>query len=151
MVVEMSAWYRPLDWLILDSDLAWSHAAFKATTPEGDHIPGAVESVASLGVAVDHPSGWTGGLRLRHFGPAPLIEDDSVRSDGTTVVNLRLGRTLTRHVRLALDVYNLLDSTDNDISYYYDSQLAGEAGAVGDCTFIPSSRAPGGWPCTAPF
>ena len=63
----------------------------------GDHIPGAVERVASFGLAIEHPRGWAGGVRVRHFGPAPLVEDGSVRSDGTTVVNLRAGYALACH------------------------------------------------------
>ena len=63
--------------------------------PAGDRIPGAVENVASVGLAIDHPSGWFGGARFRHFGKAPLIEDDSVRSDPTTLVNLEAGYRIT--------------------------------------------------------
>ena len=36
------------------------------------------------GPTADHPSGWFGGARLRYFGAAPLIEDNSVRSEPTT-------------------------------------------------------------------
>jgi outer membrane receptor protein involved in Fe transport len=135
--VDAGVWYRPLSWLIVDADLAWSHARFVGTPSDEEHIPGAVERVASLGVAVEHPRGWSAGLRFRHFGPAPLIEDNSVRSDGTTVVNLRAGYELTPRCALALDVYNLLDSEDDDISYYYDSQLPGEAAPVADIHFHP--------------
>ena len=39
---------------------------------------------------VDHPRGWFGGARLRYFGAAPLIEDNSVRSDDA-VVNADVG------------------------------------------------------------
>jgi outer membrane receptor protein involved in Fe transport len=135
--VEVGMWYRPLRWLILDSDLAWSHARFEGTDPGEDHIPGAVESVASVGLAVEHPRGWTAGLRVRHFGPAPLIDDNSVRSDDTTVVNLRAGYEFTPRLGIALDVYNLFDSADDDISYYYYSLLPGEAAALADVHFHP--------------
>lgn len=63
---------------------------------------------------------------MRHFGSAPLVEDNSVRSNPTTLVNLgtywQRGRT-----KLGLDVLNLFDSHDNDITYYYTSRLAGES------------------------
>ena len=72
--------------------------ASREPDPAGDFIPGAVESVASVGVAVQHPSGWFGGARFRHFGEAPLIEDDSVRSDPTTVVNFEVGPALRQAV-----------------------------------------------------
>lgn len=135
--VELGAWYRPRDWLIVDADLAFSDAAFTGDDRAGDYIPGAVERVASLGVAFDHPRGWSGGLRLRHFGAAPLVEDGSVRSDATTVVNLRLGYAVTPRIGLALDVYNLFDSEDNDITYYYESRLPGEPQPVADIHFHP--------------
>jgi hypothetical protein len=61
---------------------------------------GAVESVVSVGLAVDHPSGWSGGARLRHFGSAPLIEDDSVRWDPTTLVNLEARYPITNNIQL---------------------------------------------------
>jgi outer membrane receptor protein involved in Fe transport len=93
--------------------------------------------VASLGVAVQHPGGWFGGARFRHFGAAPLIEDDSVRSDATTVMNLEVGRRFGPRFSVSLAAYNLLDSRDNDITYFYESQLPGETSPVGDRHFHP--------------
>ena len=92
--VELGVYMTPREWLTLDADLAWSHARFSEFDPAGNYIPGAVAGVASIGVALQHPSGWFGGARFRHFGEAPLIEDDSVRSDPTTLVNLELGYRL---------------------------------------------------------
>jgi outer membrane receptor protein involved in Fe transport len=135
--VELGVFVTPREWLTLDADLAWSHGRFSDFDPAGDHIPGAVERVASLGVAVQHPAGWFGGARFRHFGEAPLIEDDSVRSDPTTVVNLEIGRRFGKRFSLALAAYNLFGSTDNDITYFYESQLPGEAQAAEDRHFHP--------------
>ncbi len=135
--VELSAIWNPLSWLIVDADLAWARASFSDTDPAGDRIPGAVESVASLGVAVEHPSGWFGGARFRHFGEAPLIEDNSVRSDPTTLVNLEAGYRFANKYRLSVAVYNLFDSKDSDITYFYESQLANETTPVGDIHFHP--------------
>ena len=112
-------------------------ARFSEFDPAGDHIPGAVESVASVGVAVQHPSGWFGGARFRHFGEAPLIEDDSVRSDPTTVVNLEMGYRFGKRFAVSLAAYNLFDSNDNDITYFYESQLPGEGAPVEDRHFHP--------------
>ncbi len=66
-------------------------------------------------------------LRTRYFGPRPLIEDDSVRSRVSWLVNLRLGVSVDPQTTAALDVLNLLDERDNDIEHYYPSRLAGEA------------------------
>lgn len=135
--VELAAIWNPLSWLIVDADLAWSRARFSEHDPAGDRIPGAVEGVVSLGVAVDHPSGWFGGARFRHFGAAPLIEDNSVRSNPTTLVNLEAGYRIGKRWKVSAALYNVFDSKDNDITYFYESQLAGETEPVEDIHFHP--------------
>lgn len=135
--IEATAIWNPLSWLIVDADLAWSRARFSDFDPAGDRIPGAVENVASVGVAVDHPSGWLGGARFRHFGAAALIEDNSVRSQPTTLVDLEVGYRISPRHRLSAAVYNVFDSDDDDISYFYESQLANESAPVADLHFHP--------------
>jgi outer membrane receptor protein involved in Fe transport len=90
-----------------------------------------------MGIAVQHPSGWFGGARFRHFGSAPLLEDNSVRSDGTTLVNLEAGYRLSKRWKVAAALYNAFDSEDNDITYFYESQLANESEPVADIHFHP--------------
>ncbi len=135
--IEAGAIWNPVSWLILDADLAWSRSRFTERDPAGDRIPGAVENVASVGLAIDHPSGWFGGARLRHFGKAPLIEDNSVKSDATTLVNIEAGYHITKSIQLSAALYNVFDSRDNDITYFYESQLPGEAEPVNDIHFHP--------------
>jgi outer membrane receptor protein involved in Fe transport len=135
--VEAGAIWNPVSWLILDADLAWSRSRFTQSDPAGDRIPGAVENVASVGLAIDHPSGWFGGARLRHFGKAPLIEDNSVKSDPTTLVNIEAGYHITKSIQLSAALYNVFDRRDNDITYFYESQLPGEAAPVNDVHFHP--------------
>ena len=135
--VELGAIWNPASWLIVDADLAWSRSRFTDNDPAGDYIPGAVTSVASVGVAVDHPSGWFGGARFRHFGDAPLIEDGSVRSEPTTLVNLEAGYRIGERWKLSAAVFNVFDSEDNDITYFYESQLPGEPSPVEDIHFHP--------------
>jgi outer membrane receptor protein involved in Fe transport len=135
--VELGAFWTPLDWLILDFDYAWSNARFRGTDPAGDYIPGAVEDVASLGVAVNRSDGWFGGARVRYLGEAPLIEDDSVRSDPTLLVNVEAGYRFNRQWSAFVTVFNLFDTEDNDISYFYESRLPGEATPVEDIHFHP--------------
>jgi outer membrane receptor protein involved in Fe transport len=135
--VELGAFWTPLDWLIVDLDYAWSHARFQGYDPAGDRIPGAVEDVASLGVSVNRNEGWFGGARVRYLGEAPLIEDNSVRSDPTLLVNVEAGYRFNRHWSAFLTVFNLFDVEDNDITYFYESQLPGEATPVEDIHFHP--------------
>ena len=135
--VELGAFWTPYDWLIVDADYAWSHARFTEPDPVGDYIPGAVETVVSLGLTVHRDAGWYGGLRWRYFGPAPLIEDNSVRSHSTSLVNVEAGYHFTPKFSLMATVFNLFDTDANDISYFYDSQLPGETQPVADIHFHP--------------
>ncbi len=89
--VEIGVFYAPFDWLIVDADLAWTRARYADPDPAGDRIPNAVESVASLGMSINRDDIWFGGARVRYFGPAPLIEDNSARSNSTLMVNLEAG------------------------------------------------------------
>jgi outer membrane receptor protein involved in Fe transport len=135
--VELGAFWTPLDWLIVDLDYAWSHARFRGNDPAGDRIPGAVVDVASLGVAVNRDDGWFGGARVRYLGAAPLIEDDSVRSDPTLLVNVEAGYRFSERWSAFVTVFNLFDTEDNDITYFYESRLPGEAAPVEDVHFHP--------------
>ncbi|MGE5471914.1 MAG: TonB-dependent receptor [Bacteroidota bacterium] len=137
--VEWSNLYVLSDWLALDADLAWSHARFRDHDPVvGDYIPGAVAATANLGLTLDNRGPWYGAVRLRYFGPRPLIEDNSVHSAGSALANLRLGYKFDRKTQAVLDIYNLFDRRGHDIEYWYDSQLAGESGPVFDRHVHPS-------------
>jgi len=136
--VELSVYSRPRDWLIVDADYAASKARFRDADPAGERIPGAVEQVASVGVTLQTASGWFGGARLRYLGPAALLEDNSVRSSSSTLVNLEAGRRLGEHWRVSLQLLNAFDRQVNDITYYYESRLPGEAAPVEDLHFHPA-------------
>ena len=84
---RLANYYKLSDWLTIDADLAFAQARFKDNAAEGRRIPGAVEGVASLAVALDNLGPWSGALRLRYFGPRPLSEDNTVRSKATTLLN----------------------------------------------------------------
>jgi outer membrane receptor protein involved in Fe transport len=135
--IELGLYARPTDWMILDADVAWSEPRFRDDDPAGDRIPGAVERVASLGITFDHESGWFGGARLRYLGPTALIEDNSVRAPGSTLVNLEAGRRIGERLRLTLGLFNAFDEDASDIRYFYESQLPGEAAPVEDIHFHP--------------
>jgi len=133
--IEWSNYWRVTPWLDLDLDYAWTQAEFTDEDPAGDYIPGSPEQIVGAGVTVHH-DGWFASLRLRYFGPRPLIEDDSVRSDSTTLVNLGAGYTW-KQLAFTVEVLNLFDSEDHDIDYYYASQLATEGAPVDDIHYHP--------------
>jgi hypothetical protein len=124
--VESATYVRVTPWLNADADIAWSHARFTDTDPAGDRIPGAAEVITSLGVTVEPSSRVFGSLRLRYFGPRPLVEDDRVRSAPTSLLNGQIGVRLSPRLRVVLDAFNLLNADASDIDYYYTSRLPGE-------------------------
>jgi hypothetical protein len=108
--VEWSARWRPKPWMFVDLDVAFNHARFTGSAPEGDYIPGAPDAVVSAGIAVDRYGPWSGAVFLRYIGSYPLSEDNSVRSN----------------------------AQNNDITYFYESRLPGEPSAgVADVHFHP--------------
>jgi len=108
-----------------DVEMSYTNTRFRDRDPAGPEIPGAIPLVLSAGVAARSDGGWVANARLRHFGRYPLIEDDSVRSAGSTLLNLRVGREWGR-LGAYLDVLNALDSRDHDIDYSFASRLPGE-------------------------
>ena len=123
--------------MTFDGSAAFTRARFRGVAVGQDHIPGAVENVVAVGATADFGGGFSGSIRARHFGSAPLIEDNSVRSDPTTLVNIgayyRIGAA-----RIGLDLFNVFDSNDADITYFYSSRLQGEpASGVDDYHLHP--------------
>ena len=135
--VEFSNYYKPLRWLTLDADVAFARARFRDADAAGQRIPGAVEGVASLALAIDGLGPWYGALQMRYFGPRPLIENNSVRSQSTSTLNARIGYRLTQHIKLELEGFNLANRRDAAIEYYYASRLRNEAEARDDRHFHP--------------
>jgi outer membrane receptor protein involved in Fe transport len=136
--VEWANFYLPVAWLTVDFDLAYTQARFTDSDAAGDRIPGAAERVASLAASVDKLGGFFGGLNWRYFGPRPLIEDNSVRSKATSIVNGQVGYNFTKRLRLSLEGFNLFDEQASSIDYYYASRLPGEAAeGIEDIHFHP--------------
>ncbi len=129
---EATLFWRPIDLVTLDFSAATTDAKLVGPASGQTHIPGSVSNVFAAGATVDFPSGVSGSIRVRHFGSAPLIEDASVRSDGTTLVNLSTYYR-TGKLRIGLDLFNAFNSRDADITYFYASRLQGEpAGGIED-------------------
>ncbi|MDR2154838.1 MAG: TonB-dependent receptor [Burkholderiaceae bacterium] len=136
--IEWNNHYAVGKWLLIDLDLAVSRAHFTGAEPAGNRIPGAIEKVASFGVALNDLGPWSAAFQLRYFGPRPLIEDGSARSRSTTLASARVGYRIDKNTRLTLDVFNLFNRKASDIDYYYPSRLPGEpAGGVDDIHFHP--------------
>ncbi|MBA4766600.1 MAG: TonB-dependent receptor [Porphyrobacter sp.] len=134
--VEANLFWRPVPGVVIDAAYSYTDARFVGPGASADAIPGAVPEVIAAGVAVTPVPDLTITARVRHFGSAPLIEDRSVRSDATTLINLA-GYYDLGAMRLGVEVFNLFDSRDADITYFYESRLPGEADGVEDRHFHP--------------
>ena len=132
--VEWNNRWIPLPWLLFDADLAWTHARFK----NGDRVPNSIDRVASIAATLREFGPWSVSLQLRYLGPGPLIEDNSVQSLASTTTNLRIGYHFGPKLEATLDVFNLLNKKNNDIQYFYESQLPGEPAAVADRHIHPA-------------
>ncbi len=135
--IEWSNHYAVTPWLRLEGDLTITNARFSDRDPVGQRVPEAPTTIASAGVTFGEGRGWFGSLRFRYFGSRPLIEDNSVRSKPTALLNGRLGYAFDNGVSLALDVLNLTNAKADQITYFYESRLPGEAAAVADRHFHP--------------
>lgn len=124
---ELTAFYKPNNWLAVDAVWTGSTARFVGL-PDGENfLPGALDSAGELGVSAIFPE-FNAAARLRYLGPAALIEDNSVRSDPTVLVNLRAAWTPRNFggFEFHAELLNALDSKDRDITYFYETRFPGE-------------------------
>jgi TonB dependent receptor/TonB-dependent Receptor Plug Domain len=125
--IEIANFWTPTRRLTFDADFATSTARF-TTDPDriGTGVPESLASVAALGVTVDEPA-YSASLRLRYFGPRNLIEDGSASSRPATLLNGRFTAKLARGNRLSLDVFNILNASADDTTYFYSSWTRADA------------------------
>ena len=136
--LEFANYYSPTDWLTFDADFSFSKSRFMGNAPEGNYIPGSIETVIATGATMHDFYGFFGGPRLRYFGPRSLIEDNSVRSKPTIMLSAMLGYEFNKTWTLQAEMFNLLNRTDSAIDYYYTSRLPGEPlDGVNDIHFHP--------------
>lgn len=122
--VEVSAYWRPVEWFTLDGEFAATHSRFR-DSGSFDRIPDSVPWMANFGVTVGREHGLFGSVRARAFARRPLTEDNSVKGSDSFLVNGVLGYR-TERWEVALECLNLFDRKDNDIEYFYTSRLRGE-------------------------
>ena len=123
---ELAAYYWLDNRWSLDMELALTHARFSSPAiDEGDFIDGALPSVASLGMTYNAQEAWQLSLRVRHFGPRTLDSFNTQRSSSNTTVNLNYGHQWDR-LSLDIGLFNLFNSRDSDIDYFYASRLTDE-------------------------
>ncbi|MDA4854667.1 ferric siderophore receptor protein [Acinetobacter baumannii] len=137
--IELSHFYKPnSDWLV-DVDMAWSKARYKDDASEGNYIPGAINTTASAGINYTPSKPWSLGVRMRYFGPRPLVEDNSVKSSSSTLVNLQSTYRFNKNLQAQIDILNLFNRKVNDIEYLYESCLRTEQ-TTSECNALTPTR-----------
>jgi len=137
--IEWTNYVRLTDSITGEFDMSLSKARFADGDPSGNFIPGALDRVVAGAITFSPEQRIFGSIRLRYFGPRPLVEDNSVRSEATTIWNGQIGVNLTEGIDITFEGFNLLDSDVADIDYYYTSRLPGEPiGGIDDIHFHPS-------------
>ncbi|MBK8094759.1 MAG: TonB-dependent receptor plug domain-containing protein [Verrucomicrobiaceae bacterium] len=130
--VELSSYWRPTDWAMVDAEATWTAAALRGAATPSASIPGNVPVTLNAGFTLGKAEGFFGSLRARFFSPRPLTEDFAdIRARESLQVNARVGYR-RKNWEVSLDCLNLLNRQDNDIEYYYDSQLPTEAVPASD-------------------
>ena len=120
-------------WLLIDADMAWTHARYadqNANGDTGDYIANAVSRVGLFGVTVHQLGPWSAGLITRFIGSYPLSQDGTLTTPSAVVSNLLIKRDLTPRCTISLDVLNLFDRKFYDIAYEQDYQVTPTAPVV---------------------
>ena len=112
--VEWANFYKPMRWLTLSADFAFTHARYLSDQPAADnqsgrYIANSIPVVISAAAVVETPKGIFGGVRLRTFSSQPIIEDNSERQPESTIVNAMVGYRMSRY-ELSAEALNLFDS-----------------------------------------
>ncbi len=137
--IEVTSFWEINERLVFDISGAKSDGYFIGLPSGANAIPDAHDTVIGAGLTyAGLDNGWTSSLRVRHFDDAALTEDESVEKNGSTLLHFGVSYAQDNW-EIGLDVLNLLDEDDDDIAYWFESQLPGEAAAVEDIHFHPAN------------
>lgn len=136
--VEINSFWEINENWVFDFSAAKTSGHFRGLPSNADSITDAHEEVIAAGLTHVGNNGLTASLRVRHFSDAALTEDESVQKDGSTLVHAGVSYAFSNW-EIGIDVLNLLDADDDDIAFFFESQLAGETTGVEDIHFHPSN------------
>jgi hypothetical protein len=124
---ELTAFWRPLDWMAVDAVWTGSRARYVGLPQGENYVPGALENAGELGISAIFREFNMAG-RLRYLGPHALIEDNSVRGESTLLLNLRAAWAPQAFGGFEVygELLNVFDSHRHDIDYVYATRLPGE-------------------------
>ncbi len=135
--VEWANYYTPAKWLTIDADFADSTAHFLGNPAGGAYVPEAARVVIASGLTVHDVCGWSTSLRWRYFGSRYLTQDGSQLSPATSLIYYNLGYKINKTWSIEADIFNLLNTKADDITYYYAYRLTPTGSAVSGDVFHP--------------
>jgi len=136
--VEINSFWEVSENWVFDFSAAKTSGYFRGLPSNADSITDAHEEVLAAGLTHVGNNGLTASLRVRHFSDAALTEDEAVQKDGSTLVHAGVSYEFNNW-EIGVDVLNLLDAEDDDIAFFFESQLASETTGVEDIHFHPSN------------
>lgn len=136
--VEWSNHWTPNRHWLMDFHVAWTRPRYNDGAPEGAYIVNAITRVAHLNVSMREKGPWSASVGLRYIGSAPLVENNSVQSSSNTTAQLHIHRRIDADVDVSLDVFNLTNRVNNDISYFYASRVSATAMSQEDVHVHPA-------------
>lgn len=121
--IEWNNRWTPNKRWVVDADLAWTKPRYSTDDGSGTYIPNAVEKVALLATTIKDIGKWSLTAQLRYIGSAALVEDNSVKSSSSSIINFKARRSFEKNQSVHVDLLNAFDRKFNDISYYAANQL----------------------------
>jgi outer membrane receptor protein involved in Fe transport len=119
---ELTAFWRPIEWLGLDAVYTGSRARY-VDNPDGPRIEGSLEHAGQFGISAVKDK-WEASLRVRHLGEYALVPDNSQRAEAQTSVGVR-GAYTTGKATWYAELLNLFDEDGKDIVYWYEAYVEG--------------------------
>jgi hypothetical protein len=131
--VEWNNHWIPNNWLLLDADLAWTHARYATMNDNGDTgnlIPNAVGKVGLFRATLHNFETWSVGAELRYIGRSPLTQDGSLTAPSSFVTNVQVKDQISPKVALTIEALNLFNRKYYDIAYAQDYQITPTSATV---------------------
>jgi len=136
--IDLSMRYQPKPWLFMSADINYAHARALETDEGANYIPLAPEITALANLQLLHPSGWFGGLRVRHMGNRSANEDNTLVAKGYTVTDGNAGYNFGK-LECGINIKNVFNVAWNETQFATESRLKNEPLAVEEIHFTPGT------------
>jgi outer membrane receptor protein involved in Fe transport len=137
--LDIEARQRILPWLWADLDLNFARGVLTSEPAGANQIPLAPRFTCVAGLSVRDLGPVSGGVRVKHMGSRPAIEDASVTALGFTVTQL-FATVDIGHAQVFASVENVFNVKWNEAQFATTSRLQGEPnGGITDLNFTPGS------------